>query len=296
MRFLLSRTDALGDLVVSLPVMERILQRDPTAEIHWLVRDHAAPILKAAPGVACIHLREASQDLTALIRSLAPDAVLNLGHRDADVTVAAKAAGVPVRVARARKLRQILAATHRLWKGRYGTGRHEAQNVLDFLAPFGWSGGAPPLPRLRVTPAELPKGDGPVLGVVLRGSGAGAFPSQSWWDAALDVVRTAGWRPVILAPREASELPEADLGTLLQRLAACDAVLGPSTGPLHLAAALDRPVVCLMGLRPNHRPDRWAPLGRRVQILQYPGPEDDLGNGMDRLDPALLAAHLERCR
>lgn len=296
MRFLLSRTDALGDLVVSLPVMERILQRDPAAEIHWLVRPYAAPVLEGQPGIAGVHLREPGQDLVALIRRLAPDAVLTLGHRDGEVTVAAKAAGVPIRVARARKAAQILAATHRLWKGRTGTGRHEAQHALDFLAPFGWAGGAPPLPRLQVDPAPLSEGDGPLLGVVLRGSGAGAAPSPAWWDKALAVCRAAGWRTLVLAPEEASELPAGDLRTLLQRLAACDAVIGPSTGPLHLAAALDRPVVCLMGLRPAHGPDRWAPLGRRVQVLQYPGPEDDLGRGMDRLDPTLLPAHLERCR
>lgn len=296
MRFLLSRTDALGDLVVSLPVMERILQRDPRAEVHWLVRPYVAPVLEGQAGVAGLHLREDRQDLPELIRRIAPDAALILGHRDWRVTVAAKAAGVPVRVARSRRLPQILAATHRLWKRRYGSGRHEAENVLDFLAPFGWAGGVPPLPRLQAEPAALPEGPGPVLGVVLRGSGAGAFPSRGWWERALTAFRSAGWRPLVLAPEESSELPPADLKTLLSRLAACEAVVGPSTGPLHLAAALDRPVLCLMGLRPNHSPDRWAPLGRRVQVLQYPGPEDDLGHGMDRLDPALLLPHLERLR
>jgi hypothetical protein len=33
-----------------------------------------------------------------------------------------------------------------------------------------------------------------------------------------------------------------------------------------------------------------------VQVLQYPGPEADLGGGMDRLDPELLTAHLARLR
>jgi len=78
------------------------------------------------------------------------------------------------------------------------------------------------------------------------------------------------------------------------RLRACAAVAGPSTGPVHLAAALGVPVLCLMGRRVHHGPDRWTPLGPRVQVLQYPGPEADLAQGMDRLDPAALLPHLGR--
>jgi len=299
MRFLLGRTDALGDVVISLPVMERILSRMPEAEVHWLVSPYAAPLLQGLPGV---HVREAGTDLAALMREIAPDAVLNLGHRDVAVITAARAAGVPVRVARSRG-RQILDATHVLWRGRNGTGRHEAQNVLDFLAPWGWEGGFPAPPRIRLRQDErdlglaefaaLPR---PLLGIATRSSGSSAFPSGAWWARALPVLKEAGWHPVILAPPEDSEMEKTDLRGLLGRIAACDAFLGPSTGPTQLAAALDVPVLALMGLSSNRGPSRWAPLGRRVQVLQYPGPEADLKGGMDRLDPASLLPHLERLR
>ncbi|BDU75001.1 glycosyltransferase family 9 protein [Mesoterricola silvestris] len=299
MRFLLGRTDALGDVVISLPVMERILSRMPGAEVHWLVRPYAAPLLQGLPGV---HLREDGTDLVALLRAVAPDAVLNLGHRDTAVITAAKAAGVPVRVARCRG-RQILDATHLLWRGRNGTGRHEAQNVLDFLRPWGWDGGLPPPPRIRLGPEERERGRAefaalprPLLGIATRSSGSSAFPSEAWWARALPVLSAGGWHPVILAPPEDSPLDPTDLRGLLGRIAACDAFLGPSTGPTQLAAALDVPVLALMGLSSNRGPSRWTPLGRRVQVLQYPGPEADLQGGMDRLDPAALLPHLARLR
>jgi ADP-heptose:LPS heptosyltransferase len=301
MRFLLSRTDALGDVVISLPVMERILSRQPGAEVHWLVRPYAAPLLEGM--TAGVHLREPGQDLgdlTARIRTLAPEAVLNLGHRDAAVITAARAAGVPIRVARSRG-RQILEATHVLWRGRNGTGRHEAQNVLDFLRPWGWDGGCPSAPALAVTSEERTRGSEdlahlpyPRLGVATRSSGSSAFPSGAWWTRALDTLRAAGWNPVVLSPPEDSFLGPTDLRGLMGRIAACDAFLGPSTGPTQLAAALDVPLLALMGLSSNRGPSRWAPLGRRVQVLQYPGPEADLSGGMDRLDPAILLPHLDR--
>lgn len=303
MRFLVSRTDVLGDLVISLPLVRRILSRDPGAEIHLLVKPSTAPILQGIPGLADIHLRGEDGELEPLMRRLAPDALLNLYHRDRKVTVAGKAAGIPIRVARARGLDQILAATHVLWKGRYGSGRHEAQNVLDFLTPFGWQGGYPEPPRLVLTEAERAQGiadlsalSGPKLGVVLRSSGSSAYPSQAWWDRALPLIRSWGWTPIIMSPPEASDLAPTDLRGLMGRLAACDAVLSPSTGPAHLAAALDRPLLMLMGQSANRGPDRWCPLGRQVQVLQYPGPEADLSGGMDRLDPEALRPHLEALR
>ncbi|MBI3131319.1 MAG: glycosyltransferase family 9 protein [Acidobacteria bacterium] len=303
MRFLISRTDALGDVMVSLPVVNRILSRYPSAEVHLLVAPATAPALRGLPGLAEVHLREPEISPRALFERLRPDAVLNLGHRDRAVTVAAREAEVPIRVARARGLDQILAATHLLWAGRTGTGRHEAQNLLEFLHPWGWQGGWPeparirlPIPELNEALEEMEALPRPRLGVVLRGSGSGAFPTQAWWDRALPVVASAGWTPVVLAPAGAGDLPATDLRGLMSRIAACDALLTPSTGPAHLAAALGIPTLCLMGKRTHHGPDRWAPLGSRVQVVQYPGPEADLNGGMDRLDPEALLPHLERLR
>jgi ADP-heptose:LPS heptosyltransferase len=304
MRFLLSRTDALGDLLVSLPVMERIRSRLPGAEVHWLVQPYTAPVLAGLEGVAGVHLRGGDRELDELMGKWSFDAVLNLGHRDPAVISAARAARVPIRVARSRG-RQIWQATHVIWKRRYGSGRHEAINVLDFLRPWGFQGGIPVLPELSVSEAELEQGrqdlacdeDGrPPLGVVLRGSGSGACPSPAWWERALAAAERDGWRPVVLSPREDGPLSPVGLRGLMGRLAACQAVLGPSTGPVHLASVLGVPVVCLMGRRIHHGPDRWTPLGRKVQVVQYPGPEADLAGGMDRLDPAELLPHLARFR
>lgn len=302
-RFLISRTDAIGDVVVSLTLVERILSRDPSAELHFLVQARTAPILGRHPGIHAVHIRENDAELNQLLKHIRPDAVLNLYHGDRAVILAAKQAGVPIRVARARGLDQILSATHILWKGRYGTGRHESQNMLDFLKPFGWDGGWPQPPHLYLSQEERSQGESdlaghphPRVGLIRRGSGAGAHPFDTWWDRMESTLRHAKWNPVVLAPAADSRLPETHLRGLMARLAACDAVISPSTGPAHLAAALGVPLLILMGLRKNHGPDRWAPLGDRVQVVQYPGPEADLRGGMDRIPPETLLPHLDRLK
>ncbi len=302
-RVLLSRTDALGDLLVSMPVQERLLSHYPSTEIHWLVRSYAAPLFEGHPDIAGVHIRTEGQDLASLIARIHPQVILNLGHRDQEVMVAAKQASVPVRVARARGLRQILGATDLIWRRRFGTGRHEALNVLDFLSPWGLDGGAPEPPRLFLTDEERAQGahdlarfDHPRLGMFLQGTGAGAHPSSAWWKVAQTVFTHSGWTPIALGPSDLSDLPPTNLRGLMGRMAACDAIISPSSGPAHIAAALGLPLLCLMGLRPNHSPDRWAPLGTRIQVVQYPPPEADLSGGMDRLDPEALLPHLDRLR
>ncbi|MDR2561431.1 MAG: hypothetical protein LBC63_06655 [Holophagales bacterium] len=293
MRFLICRTDAIGDLLVTLPLQARILANDPSAEVYWLVRVETAPILDGLPGAAGVLLRQpdaATDDLASLIRDLAPDAVLNIGHRDRMIIPAAKSAGVPIRVARPRGLKQLLCATHRVWSKRSGSGKHESEHALGFLRPFGWAGAKPEPLRLTLTREEIENGEKdmghiphPRLGAILRGSGAGASPSSLWWGGMLSESKGAGWNPIVLSPSEDSPLPPVGIRGLMGRLFACDAVIGPSTGPTHLAAALGRPTLCLMGRRTSHGPDRWKPLGHCVKAIQYPGEEDDLGSGMDRL-------------
>ncbi len=303
MRFLISRTDAIGDLVISLSLVERILSREPSAEIHLLVQPRTAPILEGHPGVHAVHTRGNDSELNQLLTHIRPDVVLNLFHQDGAVIIAAKQAGVPIRVARARGLGQILSATHTIWRGRYGTGRHEAENILDFLAPFGWDGGWPPPPHLYLTQEERHQGEAdlagcprPRVGMVRRGSGAGAHPSDAWWNRVESMLHPEGWNSIVLAPAADSPLPETHLRGLMARLAACDAIISPSTGPAHLSAALGIPLLVLMGRRKNHSPDRWAPLGDRIQVVQYPGQEADLLDGMDRIPPESLLPHLDRLK
>jgi ADP-heptose:LPS heptosyltransferase len=330
MRFLLCRTDGIGDLVVSLPVQGCILDKDPSAEIFWLIRQETAPILEHLPGVSGVLHRPHDGDLERVIRDVGPNALLNIFHRDRAVVPAAWRAGVPIRVARPRGLGQTLCATHVIWAKRTwdkhtGSGRHESQHALDFLKAMEWPVPdyiPPPPPSLALTQEELSVGraelqsvPAPRLGAIVSGKTT-ISPSAAWWETRLAASKRAGWNPIVLSPPDAvrcgtgtpdavrcgtgtpdaSALPPTGIRGLMARLAACDAVLGVSTGPTHIAAALGVPTLCLMAMGPIHGPARWAPQGRRAAFLQHPGERDDTGAGMDRFPPDTVLAHLERLR
>jgi ADP-heptose:LPS heptosyltransferase len=68
---------------------------------------------------------------------------------------------------------------------------------------------------------------------------------------------------------------ETDLRTLAAVLSLARTVVANSTGPLHLAVAVDTKVV---GLYPGKRimsPVRWGPLGNGHKVIQPPGSDDD---------------------
>ena len=55
------------------------------------------------------------------------------------------------------------------------------------------------------------------------------------------------------------------LGELIGALAACNAVVTPDGGAMHLAAALGKPIVCFFGDMP---PERWRPWGVPHRLLR----------------------------
>jgi ADP-heptose:LPS heptosyltransferase len=154
-------------------------------------------------------------------------------------------------------------------------GRHEAEAALDTAAALGF----PPPPgddgRLRVLPPPdtvALTGNGPYV-VVHPGASA---PARAWnpehcahaveslCDEGYRVVVTGGPGEADLTARVSGDTA-VDLGgrteprVLAGVLRTADAVVSGNTGPAHLAAAVDTPVVSLFA--PVVPAERWAPYG-----------------------------------
>jgi len=176
----------------------------------------------------------------------------------------------------------LLDVRHRLPE----TGMHEVQRALStakalgFVLPAGDDG------RLRVRP-DLPEPEGGLEALVGKGPYVVVHPGASVparaWEAdrcaqLVDALVAAGRRVVVtgspgermLTARVAHGVGldlggRTDFAGLAALLARADAVVVGNTGPAHLAAAVDAPVVSLFA--PTVPAERWAPYTQHRVVL-----------------------------
>ncbi len=295
--WLLSRTDRIGDLVLTLP-MARFIQRHlPDVEVRFLVSYYTAPILAAH-----------ETPITGVIWEEQPDlgdvsAIFHVFPRPA-IAWAAFRARVPHRIGTSRRWYHLALCNHRPTLSRKGRFQHEAYLNLQLLAPLL------PAPlkeavqgltwqellsyRARLQPsALLPPSLGARLsqtafriGLHLGGlGGAPRWPLSSWTTLLAMLTRrfpevhflfTGTSAEKSLIDQVTKDLPAASftdtsgqltLPELLALLARLDLFIGGSTGPLHLAAALDRPTVSLFPATAAMGPWRWQPLSPHSRVL-----------------------------
>ena len=166
----------------------------------------------------------------------------------------------------------------------------------------------PPTPELFVSAEELRQGrellgqtERPVA-VIHPGSGGvpKCWPMESFAQVAAELAGQ-GWQVVfVLGPAEQDRMPvsvranlagaraeefrvlhDLSLPQLLCVIAAADTFLGNDSGPTHLAAALGKPTVALFG--PTD-PATWSPRGRSVRVLRGQPDQSDW-----HLDPTEVA-------
>jgi heptosyltransferase I len=182
--------------------------------------------------------------------------------------------------------------------------QHMQDQYLEFLAaldvpaePVEW--GLGPWPDERAWQHDfLARFDRPVASIVVGTS----KPEKDWlperWAAVSDaLVERFGLQPVLVGGRSPRELaaeeailrtarhaPASALGSGLRKLVSIldgsAVVLSPDTGPLHIAVALDRPVVSLLGYTNPHRVGPYRKY-RDLLIDAYGEPGEQYGATME---------------
>lgn len=324
MKILVTRTDRLGDLVLSLPVLARLKEARPDWDVQVMVAPAAVALVENDPHVSRVWTwqddlsRPQRLELEADLRATGFDAAVMLQYRRELATVLRRS-GIRRRYGPWSKWSSWFLLNRGVWQKRSAGGRHESDLNLDLaerlLADHDTAtGGETPVPRLylaadqrRLTQefkAEFGTGSAGVI-FLHPGSGGSAldweprrfaavanrlaaaggqrvFVTGSDTDAAVvaEVARHLDPAVVVLAGRY-------DLREFLAVLAAGDLFIGPSTGPLHLAAALGLPTVGLFPPARTMHPDRWGPRGSNEGHLLNLMPEV--------ICPAGSHCQLERC-
>ena len=294
-RIVISRTDSIGDVVLTLPMAGWLKQEFPGTHITFLGAEYTRDVVEA-----CVHVDEflpverwKGGKVEGGTMSGA-DLFIHVFPRK-EIAVWAKRSGIPVRLGTAHRLYHWYTCNKLVSFTRKGSDLHEAQ--LNFKLMEGLTG--KPVPSLseieffyglkKIVPLDRDLGgmlDKGRFNLILHPRSRGS--AREWGlDNFARLVRLipqdkfkvfiTGTEKEGRMLREegfwSDSLPAADLtgrmslAQLMAFISAADGLIAASTGPLHLAAALGKHAIGLYPpIRPMH-PGRWAPVGKNVSYI-----------------------------
>lgn len=265
----------IGNAVHVLPVLNSIKRAAPGCEVCWVLQPALAELVRGHSAVDELILLDRSRGWRgwlALRRQLARrrfDVVLVFQDYFKAGVVAAMTRS-PIKLgldrARARDL-SWLFTTHRLVPRPNG---HVQDQYLEYLEPLGIA----PVLEWRLEPTQeerarhaalLPSSEGPLVAFVVGTTRPDKeWPAGRYAELADRLHDGLGARAVLVGGRSEREVEAAstirsraahppadllarDMRRLVALLDAVDVLVSPDTGPLHLARALETPVVGLYG-------------------------------------------------
>lgn len=331
-RVLLVRSDAVGDLVLTLPVARSIKLADPSLQITFLASRYAAPLLVGEsyiddivtiPGRSLENFRQVSA-LARDLRRMNLDLCVMFYPR-LSLALAAYLAKVPVRVGTARRAYSFLFNRRVKLRRRY-SGKHELDLNYD-LAAETFPGLARFEPSLTVTSVEVEEANKLLEEagmaqdsrfIIVHPLSHGSSPNWRLGKYVELVEKLAkDGRQIVLtgSQLEAGDITTAfggigqgvvnlagrtDLAVLKALINKAEMLISGSTGPIHIAGAVGTFAVGIYPPESTLSPQRWGPRGGANKLF-LPPVNDYKGSLVDLMDQIavedvyqFVAAHLSK--
>jgi heptosyltransferase III len=305
-RILVIRTDRIGDVVLSTPVLTALRQRYCDAFIAMLVRPYTLGLVSGHPHADEILLDDASGinagvkgffRLVKLLRSRDFDTVLIL-HPTFRLALLCFLSGIPHRVGTGYRAYSFLI-NQRVFQHRKHAGRHELDLNLDLARAVG----APldvvqfhlavpeeAFARVRMLLQTIDLKPGQPFVILHPGSGGSAidWPVSSFAELADRIHDELGVSVLVTGNNAETGLIDRlcaltkaqprrldgklTIKELLALLSLAQVLVANSTGPLHMAVAVGCRIVGLFCPLVACSPVRWGPYGQLDSVLMPPLP------------------------
>jgi len=300
-RILITRTDRLGDVVLSTPVVRHIRRLYPDAYIAFMVRPDNKDVVLNNPDLDEVIVYDKYGFQKSFLSTV--KFAFGLRKKRFDTAIALHPtnrahiilffAGIPVRIGYDRKMPWLLTerAPHRKQEG----ARHEVDYNFELLKRAGFdTDGADRRPYIvagdkdRKLVDSLMK-DFNITGDMIAVHAGASCPSKRWpperFAAAADELagkykcnivlvggdETAGYSDAVARSMKQKAVDLTGMlliGELAELLSRCRLFISNDSGPVHVAVAVGTPVVAIFGRRdPGLSPRRWGPLGERDVVL-----------------------------
>lgn len=138
---LISRTDSIGDVMLTLPITSWFKTQFPSCKITFLCKDYTAPLVSMYAHVDEILSWDSIQqmDLKSQIKAIAAyqfDSVIHVFPRK-EIATLMKQVKIPTRIGTSHRLFHFFTCNEKVHFTRKNSPLHEAQLNFELLRPFG---------------------------------------------------------------------------------------------------------------------------------------------------------------
>ena len=295
---IISRTDSLGDVMLTLPAAGLMKKIYPGVKIYFIGRSYTQPLIQASEFIdEFVNWDEVSsypqQQQVEFIKSLNADAIVHV-FPDFQIAKIAFRSKIPIRIGTSHRPYHWLYCNKRLPIGRKNSTLHESQLNLKLFTPLGAKDvyGLDEIPALYGLKRIKALGnnyksllDTQRFNLILHPKSKGS--AREWgldnFGKLINMLPKDKFKIFISGTNEDRKflLPllkefkndlvditgQMSLSEFIGFINEADGLVAASTGPLHIAAALGKIAIGLYSpMRPIHA-GRWAPIGARSNYL-----------------------------
>jgi heptosyltransferase III len=294
---LISRIDAIGDVMLTIPLAGYLKELFPNVVVSFLGNTYTEPILKYCSSINHIinysELNKLSnKEQIQTLRNLEIDAIIHV-FPNKHIAQLAKQAGIKYRIGTNRRIYHWFTCNRLVNLSRKQSNLHEAQLNLNLLNGLGVNK-FPLLDEIKnyynfhidiSSNSLLQYIDRKKTNIILHTKSKGS--AREWgldnFAKLIEQLNPARFNIILTGTEEEGELYRRTLTTpfpqvidtsgkltlheLVQLISASQVLVAASTGPLHIAAALGIKAIGLYApMRPLF-PTRWSPLGKNSHAV-----------------------------
>ena len=295
-KIIISRTDSIGDVILTLPLCVWLKKQFPQTELVFLGRTYTKDI------IACFDVVDTFlnfDDFSSLptserIARLKADCIIHV-FPNREIAALSKKAKIPMRIGTAHRIFHLLTCNYRLNFSRKRSLLHESQLNFELLKPLGLN----EIPSFEALFESLNHFNIPTVSLPTEFSGidlsntiilhpksqgsAVEWPLEKYIELAQVLVQQK--KTVIFTGTEnegkefSAILPvhpqiidssgKLNLKQLICLIASCEALVACSTGPYHIAGISGIKAIGLFSPRKPIHPGRWKALGEKSVALVF---------------------------
>jgi ADP-heptose:LPS heptosyltransferase len=302
-RFIISRTDNIGDVILTLPLAGFIKQHIPDSEVIFLGKKYTRPVVDKCSYVDRFIENEILQGMSLrkaalFLRKTGADTLIHV-FPDARISILSALAGIKLRVGTSRRWHHRLFLNSTMPLSRRKSDMHEAalnlmllkDMIPDFILPetdmihtyYGFR-------KPEVLPEHLSAYiDRDRRNVIVHPKSKGS--AREWgldhFSRLIQLLPYDKYNVIIAGTDSEARLMEGflklfrarahdvagklSLGDYITLIAHADVMVAASTGPLHIAAMAGIHTVGLYAPMKPIYPKRWAPIGVNAGFLVKEG-------------------------